>query len=294
MVRLSTVLVKKATLRCLRKAIIGAACRREVEVRKLVDVSEVYQVAVGPAPNLDADLIRNVAATIDKSPYDARLLLAGDIPRIVAHYQSMQVAQSAARKLQELGLKAIACRGSDLRQAQQGFKARRIEFKEKEVLFIDSAGREKSTGPDDVFLVLEGRRDISVTVETTKPKVKFSLTRTLLAGGIPIWHKVNERTTLESIQTEFFARLCNQESATPTVEVLQHHLDYSFLGAQIATSSTTNFGKVVLRLREVFPKAIFDERLLKPHPSRVWESVDTNCHLIWLFHLASGGPHLPR
>ena len=256
-------------------------------------VSDVYHLAVGPAPNLDAGLVRNVAATIDKSPYDARLLLAGGIPRIVAHYESMQGAQSAARKLGELGLKAIACRDSDLRQAQQGFKARRLQFKEKEVLFIDSAGREKSIGPDDVFLVLEGRRDTSVAVETTKPKVKFSLTRTLLAGGIPIWHKVNERTTLESIQSELFARLYNRESATPSAEVLQHHLDYSFLGAQIATSSITNFGKVVLRLREVFPKAIFDDRLLKPHPNRVWENVDTNCHLIWLFHSASGGPHLP-
>ena len=160
-------------------------------------------------------------------------------------------------------------------------------------MFIDSAGREKSIGRDDVFLVLEGRRDNSVTVETTKPKAKFSLTRTMLAGGIPIWHKVNERTTMESIQTEFFARLYNQEAATPTVEVVQHHLDYSFLGAQIATSSITNFGKAVLRLRDVFPKAIFDERLLKPYPNRAWENVDTNCHLIWLFHSASGGPHLP-
>jgi len=257
-------------------------------------ISEVYQVAVGPAPNLDADFVRSVAATIDKSPYDARLLLAGDIPRIVAHYESMQLAQSAARKLHELGLQAIACRGSDLRQVQQGLNARRLEFKEKEVLFSDSAGREKKMGPDDVFLVLEGRRDMSVKVETTKPKAKFSLTKTLLAGGIPIRHKVEERTMTESIQTEFFVRLYNKESATPIIEVLQHHLDYSFLGAQIATSSVTNFSKVVLRLREVFPKAIFDERLVKPHPNRVWENVDTNCYLIWLFHLASGGPRLPR
>ena len=60
--------------------------------------SEVTHVAIAPAPNLDADLVRSVAGVLNKSPYDTRLLLAGDIPKIVAHYENLQIAESIIQK----------------------------------------------------------------------------------------------------------------------------------------------------------------------------------------------------
>src|SRR3990172_4874499 len=152
---------------------------------------EITHLAIAPPANIDANLVRNVATVFNKSPYDTRLLLAGEIPKIVAHYNSVQIAESMVQNLRDLGLAAIACRDSELRRSPQSSKAQTLEFREKEVLFRDSAGREKRIGENDVFLILEGRVETSVEVETTKPKSKFSVTRTLLAGGIPIWRKVD-------------------------------------------------------------------------------------------------------
>ena len=104
---------------------------------------EVIHVAIAPALNLDADLVRSVATVFNKNHYDARLLLAGDIPKIVAHYDNMQIAESLIHKLRHLGLEAIACRDSELRHSSQGFKAQTLEFREKEVIFRDSGGPEK-------------------------------------------------------------------------------------------------------------------------------------------------------
>jgi hypothetical protein len=253
---------------------------------------EVIHIVVAPPANLDANLVRSVATVINKSPFPTRLLLAGEVPKVIAHYDNIQIAESIIQNLRNLGLVAIACRDSELRQFPQTFKAQTLEFREKEVLFRDSAGREKRIAENNIFLVLVGRIETSVEVETTKQKTKFSLTKTLVMGGIPIWERVDEKTTTHSIQAECFARLYERKSPDPSVDILQHHMNYSFLGAKVAASSSTNFGTVVLGLREVFPQAIFDNRLAKPSAlttssSRVWEGIEINCKLIYLFHVVT-------
>jgi hypothetical protein len=253
---------------------------------------EVMHIAVAPAANLDANIVKNVAAIINRGPYDTRLLLAGEIPKIIAHCGSLQIAESMIQNLRELGLVAIACKDSELRQFPQTFKAKTLEFEGKEVIFRDSAGREKRVVEKNVFLILVGGMETSVEVETIKTKTKFSLSRTLLMGGIPMWQRVDEKTTSQSIQAEYFARLYARKSPEPGVEILQHHMNYSFLGAKVAASSFTNFGTVVQRLREVFPQAIFDNRLAKPsalNTSSSREVIEINCRLIYLFHLITSG-----
>ena len=255
---------------------------------------EVVHIAIAPPAILDENLVRSVAAIINKHPYDTRLLLAGEIPRIIAHCDSMQIAESIIQKLKDLGLVAIACRDLELRQSPQSFKAQTLEFRENGVLFRDSGGREKIMGEDNVFLILEGRVKTSEEVETTKSKTKFSLTTTLLTGGFPVWRKVNEKTTTRSIQTQYFVRLYDRKSSDPGIELLQNNMNYSFLGANIAISSPTNFTAVVTKLRDAFPQAIFDSRLTKPFlvttsSNRVWENTEVNCKLIYLFHLVTSG-----
>ena len=259
----------------------------------LVADSEVTHVAIAPSSNTDADFIRSVAAVLNKTPYDTRLLLAGEIPRIVAHCENIQMAESTVQRLRQLGLAAIACRDSELRHSSQGFKAQTLEFSEKHVLCRDTGGHEKRIGQDDVFLILEGKTGTLVEVETTKRQSKFSLTRTLMAGGIPIWQKVDQKSTARSVQVEHLVRLYDRKSSTPGVEILQHQMNYSFLGEKMTASSATNFATVVLKLRDAFPQAVFDDRLMKPlgvtpDPSAVRQDADTNCKLIYLFHSLGG------
>ena len=260
----------------------------------LMTDDEIIHIAVAPPANLDANLARSVATVINKSPFQTRLLLAGELPQIIAHYGSMQVAESIIRHLRDLGLVAIACRDSELRRFPQTFKAQTLEFREKEVLFRDSAGREKKITENNISLILVGKIETAVEVETTKQKTKFSLSKTLLMGGIPVWQRVDEKTTTHSTQVECFARLYERKSPNPSVDILQHYMNYSFLGAKIAASSFTNFGTVVLKLREAFPRAIFDNKLAKPSAlttssSRVWKDIEINCKLIYLFHVVTSG-----
>jgi hypothetical protein len=248
---------------------------------------EAMYIAVAPMANPDASLVKSVAAIINRGLYDTHLLLAGEIPKIIARCSGQQLAESTVQNLRGLGLVAIAGKVSELRQFPQAFRAQTLGFGEKEVLFRDSAGREKRVVAKDVFLILVVKTETSVEVETTKTKTKFSLGRTLLMGGIPMWRRVEEKSTSRSVQSEYFARLYGPKSPDPSVEIVQHSMNYSFLGAELAASSFTNFGTVVRRLREVFPSAFFDDRLAKPSPltaSSSREDIEINCRLLYLFH----------
>lgn len=256
---------------------------------------EVMHIAIIPPEKLDERLVRNVATVINKSPYDTNLLLAGEIPRIIAHYDSITISESVIRNLSNLGLVAIACRDSELRQSPPGFRAQTLEFKEKEVLLRDRTSREKREEGNNIFLIIKGRIQTSVEAATTKSKTKFSLSRTLLTGGIPIWRKVDEKSKERATQNEYFARLYARKSPEPFAEILQHHMDYSFLGAKIAASSLINFGNVIQKLREMFPQAIFDDTLVKPYSvnacsSGSGEDIEIKCNLIYLFHTLINKP----
>jgi hypothetical protein len=258
--------------------------------------SGTIHVAVAPPANLAADLVSGVAAAISKPPYQTRLLLAGEVPRIVAHCHSMQVAESVVRSLRDLGLVAIACEDCELRRFPQTFQAQALEFREKEVLFRDAPGREKKIAEGNVSLVIVGRMESYLEMETTKQKIKFSLGRTVFAGGIPVWRAVDERTRTHSRQAESFARLYEVQSAEPGVDIFQKHMNYSFLGANAGVSSLANFGILVRKLRQAFPQAIFDDRLGKPSvlttsSKQGWEDVELNCKLIYLFRTVNKAPH---
>jgi len=59
----------------------------------------------------------------------------------------------------------------------------------------------------------------------------------------------------------------------------------------MAYSSLENFNTVVAKLREAFPEAIFDDRLMKPYKTDVpslgvRDNLEIDCKLIYLYNLA--------
>jgi hypothetical protein len=248
---------------------------------------EVVHIAVAPPARADEELVSSVAAVINKSASYTRLLLAGELPKIIAHAENPLAAEAIVKNLGALGLTALSCPDTELLQFSPIFEAQTLELGETEALFRDNTGAEKRMAANDVFLILVGRVESSMEVKTTRSRIKLSWGGTLLTGGIPVFRRVKQTTTDKSSQTEDFARLYGRKSAEPGVELRQHQLNYSFLGTERAASSVLNFSTLVRRLREAFPKAIFDERLARPlalAESSSWQDVELNCRLIYLFH----------
>jgi len=253
--------------------------------------NEVVHVAVAPPPMLEEELVNKVAAIVSKNLYETRLRLKGKIPKIIANYADMQMAESAARSLRELSLVVVMCADSELCKPSQIYRAHALKFDEQAVMFWDRSGQARRMGSSDTFLILSGRMQTYTETEVTTTVKKLNVTATLMLGGLPISKKVKEKTTNRSSRTESFVRLYGRTSPELVVELLQHDFDYSFLGAEMGSSSAANFSTTVKKIRDALPGAIFDDRLVEPFGADMrsvipQDDIDMNCKLIYWYHQA--------
>jgi hypothetical protein len=259
------------------------------------DQHDIVYVAVAPPKTLGIDLLKKVAFLAGKEIPDARLLLAGEIPRIIASSSDPGKADSIAQSLRDAGLVAFVCRDSELRTHSTSFVAHTARSGEREVTFGDRRGGEIRVEADDAFLIIRGRIQSTTQEKTSTTKMKLNVPATVLTGGIPIMRRVTQKTTKESFQAEGFVRVFDKRSFDPRVEMFQSHVDYAFLGPELTPSTPENFNIAVTKLREWFALAIFDERLIRHHKTDVpsagpGEALEISCKLIYLCHLAMERP----
>ena len=247
-------------------------------------------VAVAPPKTLSADLLKRAASLVGKEIVDVRLLLAGEMPRIIASYPNADTPDSIAQSLRDAGLVAFVCRDSELQNRPASFIARTMRSGEKKVIFGDRRGGEVSVGAGDAFLIIRGRLQSPTQEKTSTTKMKLNVAATVLTGGLPIMRRVTEKTAKESFQAEDFVKIYDRRSSDPRIEMSQNHIDYSFLGPELTPSTPVNFNIVVTKLREWFSPAIFDERLTRRYKTdvpaaRPSEALEINCKLIYLCNL---------
>jgi hypothetical protein len=258
--------------------------------------NEIVHLAVAPPDNIETSLVKEAALVMKKDPYETRMLLTGKLPKLIAHYRSVEEATAIAGQLKKLGLVAFTVNDRELGESPSTrFSARALELVKQEIVFRDNNNRTLKLETKDVFLILKGKYQISSDKPITTTRMKFNLTATLVTGGIPIWKKVTETTKTNAGETGYFVRIYNRSSAEPLVEIFENSFNYSSLGAGIAPSSTTNLNNIVAQLKTVFPLAIFDDRLTQPigmsDPSdKKANAVELNCQLIYLYYQAVNSP----
>ena len=236
-----------------------------------------------------------MAAVLKREPSDTRLLLAGKIPKIIARYDDNATAESAVNGLKSLGLAAMAIADEELHPSVPVFETRNLELAAGEIIFSDGAGHEKRTHPDEVFVIIAGIIHTRTEISGSRQSRKLNIAGTLLMGGLPVFGKINEPVTDQLVNTEPFVRLYPESPGGTTVEICRGNLTgYAFLGSGIQGSSYVNFENTVLKLRELCPQAVFDNRLMKAsaaveYSGRAQEDNDLNCRLMYLFHLMAAG-----
>jgi hypothetical protein len=245
-------------------------------------------VVILPDKGRDDNLTQKVASIIGKDLYGTRLLLSGRVPKIVARYDSIQAADLTSQSLKGLGLNPIICQDSELRKPSQWFRAHSLQFEQSEITFSNKTGQSVTTNSEDVLMVLCGKVETRESVEVTKTKMKLNLPVTLLTGGIPIRRKITEKTVETDVQNERFMRLYTRESHHANIEIRQYDFNYSCLQQKSASISTAIFDDLTLKIRELFPAAVYDDRLTGNYGLALpyitpWENIDILSGLIYFF-----------
>jgi len=251
----------------------------------------MVHIAAAPPKHLSAELLKKVASLLGREIVDTRLLLAGEIPRIVSSCPEAGAADSMAQRMREAGLLAFIVEDSELRNRPAGFRAHTARCRGGEVIFGNRLGAEVRVGASDASLIIRGRIQSDAPEKASATKLKLNVAATLLTGGIPIMRRVAKGSAKEPLQVEDFVKIYDRMSSDPRVEIYQNHVDYSFLGPELTPSAAGNFNIAVAKLREWFPSAIFDKRLTGRYKtdasaSGPAEALDIGCKLIYLCHLA--------
>jgi hypothetical protein len=261
----------------------------------LTETDVVYVAVALPWP-AEAGIVEKVASIVGKDPFGTRVLLNSKIPRILGYYGSLQAAEAVAERLRLLGLVAVVCGQAELRPPYPArFRAHTLKLKEGEITFWDKRGQSRVVDAKSVLLILRGTARTEVETGTTKTKMKLNVAATVLTGGIPVVHKVVERTGGGSLKMEDFVRLYDWTSAEPVLEVFQNDFDYSSLEKKKGFSSQENINIIVTELRSTFPAAVFDGRLTAHFKADVpfaspEEEIEINSKLIYLCHRAGKSP----
>jgi len=250
---------------------------------------EVVYVVTYPPGALNTELVKTVAGLVGKDPYDTRLLLSGEMPRIIARYQIMQEAESIARSLRGMGITAFTCGDAELRRLPGKFIAHTLEFAGDGVLFRNRMGQTRRIGSEEGFLIIRGRAEIVTDMEYTETKMKVNWRATLMTGGVPIMRRFKETKGEATVEKELFIRVYDRESSESCVEILRHQMDYSCLGADMALSTQANLSTIAAKLRAAFPQAVLDEKMMKPHKVDIItggarENLEINCRLLYMYY----------
>lgn len=187
---------------------------------------QVIHLAVEPPASLTAELVAGAAGVLQREPCDTRLMLTGEVPKIIAHYQDVSEAETTAGKLRALGIQAMVVPGALLDSYGHILKACEMEIRLQSFLFKDEAGSEMKLNAGDIGLIIKGCLRESLERTDTRQKLRFNLAGTLLAGGIPIFRNVSEKTTARSVQAEYFIRLYPREPGSPVVDIYRELMNY--------------------------------------------------------------------
>jgi len=203
-----------------------------------------------------------VAEAMGTVVFEARQKLSGGGPATVANFADAQQAEALASKLAAGGVPAMVIDPQAVRQTSRPFTVRQFELG-KQALTIEPFAGERQVIPYaeiDLLLVAICSVGQEATIEQVSER-RFSLGKTLLAGGVPMTRKVTrEQTRMAEVRDESLWLYAKGPLAAVFGRTT---LNYDGLGAARQLTRDLNFARLKQELRRLAPQARYDDRLLK-------------------------------
>jgi hypothetical protein len=205
------------------------------------------------------ELVQALSNALGITPFEARQRLAGNGPAVVANFADPEQALALAQKLNQIGIATLIVEAAEDRGPARSFICRRFELSDA-ALRIEQADRQRAEIPYGEIDLLLPSTSICESSETkTITGRKFSVGKTIMAGGIPMSRKVErqEEVTIEERSKVLYLYAGNR---LPVV-FSQNHMIYDGLGAAMKLTRELNFTYLISELRRLSPGAVYDDCL---------------------------------
>jgi hypothetical protein len=206
------------------------------------------------------EMAQALASALGIMVYEARQRLIGGGPSVVASFADQQQARGLAEKLSRDGIKTLIVDATAVRLRSSFFIVRRFKFEERVLKIEAHNGQQKTLPYAEMELFLTGTSVVGFSETKTIVEKKFSMGRTLLAGGIPMTKKVERQEEVFSEESEQILYLHAHDRTTVVFSL--NGVNYDGFGAEMKLSRKLNFSHLISQLRLRAPGAAFDDRLL--------------------------------
>jgi hypothetical protein len=203
-----------------------------------------------------------VAKKLGTVAFEARQKLAGGSPVVIATFADHDHARALVDSLTQEGLPAFMIDTEEVRKNQSAYYVHRFVLGE-EALKVESRDGECCEieyGTIDLLLVAICKAGEIQTTDTETSR-KFSLGKTLLAGGLPMKKQVKTEKIVTVEERDEALWLYTHDRALFIFD--RPVMNYAGLGEAMQLTRDLNFTHLKNELKRLAPGARFDDRLLK-------------------------------
>jgi len=203
-----------------------------------------------------------VAEKLGTVAFEARQKLSGGSPVVIATFADEDHARALVASLTQEDLPAFMIDTEDVRKHQSAFYVHRFVLGE-EALKVESRDGESCEieyGTIDLLLVAICKAG-EIQTTGTETSRKFSLGKTLLAGGLPMTKQVKTEKIVTVEERDESLWLYTHDRALFIFD--RPVMNYDGLGEAMQFTRDLNFNHLKNELKRLAPRARFDNRLIK-------------------------------
>ena len=221
----------------------------------------MHIVAVHSWQKDEAEVAGIIAATLGILVYEARQRITGGGPAVLACLADPQQAAALADRLSLAGVPALLIAREEVRQQRQSFPVCRFGLEASALRIESAAGASAIIAYDTIELLLVATCNTRTQSTAMVTERKFSLGKTLLAGGVPMTKKVTHEETVSSDARDETLWLYARGRGPVIFD--RSALNYEGFGSAMQVSRDLNFVHLRNELQRRAPQAGYDDRLLK-------------------------------
>lgn len=209
-----------------------------------------------------SEVAKTIAETMGCLAFEAQQKIAGGSPAVLTNYADPIQAEALATRLSQDGVPAFVLDTVGVRSDNQPFNVRSFILEEQSLWLESATGESCAIDYDTIELMLVATCNAGqAPANDTTTIRKFSLGKTLLAGGMPMTKKVKSVETVTADERDETLWLYARGQATAFFN--RGILSYDGLGSAKQLTRDLNFTFLKTELQRLAPTALYDDRLLK-------------------------------
>jgi hypothetical protein len=225
----------------------------------------MFLVAIAELRGSLDDAVCPLAADLNTTPYELRLLLNAGFPAVVLSTVDAALARSAVKAIEARGHLALSCDRRSLTMSR-GMTAP-SSFTFTATALTSDESRSEELPFDDLGAILRAtQRETTETKEEIKER-KLRPVMAVATGGL-VMSKNTTREVVKRAETREQVLYLFRRSGAPPWLLRERGTRYGGLGKDLGPTSFANFQTTIRKLRERVPGAAYDERLMNGRPIR--------------------------